>query len=161
MVALLRLYGATDEERRKAERLWDAVRKPAARTEHAPDLPTKYVAFCREEGLAKRERIIAYIAIPGLLQIGAYASAIAEAALEFNARRRKGWENRAAAERRAKQQLDMGARDNVTIQVVAVSGGAYGTVSSAGFAAFREMIAGGTPAGVGSGPPRRTFTAPR
>ncbi|WP_189221574.1 helix-turn-helix domain-containing protein [Saccharothrix coeruleofusca] len=167
VVALLSLYGATDEERRKAERLWDAARKPIARIEHAADLPTKYVAFCREEGLAKRERIIAYIAIPGLLQIGAYASAVAEAAPEFNARRRKGWENRAAAERRARQQLltrtdplhlhavidegavrrqvggevvmreqlrhllDMGARDNVTIQVVATGGGAYGTMSGA------------------------------
>ncbi|GGP38585.1 DUF397 domain-containing protein [Saccharothrix coeruleofusca] len=40
-------------------------------------------------------------------------------------------------------------------------GGGTLTFTSAGFAAFREMIADRTPAGVGSGPPRRVFTAPR
>lgn len=167
VVALLGLYGATTEERAKAERLWEAAKQPVARVEHAADLPAKYVAFRHEEGIAVRERTVAYIAIPGLLQTGPYASSIAEAAQDFNGRRQAGWENRAAAERRARQRLltkehplhlhavidegavrrvvggcavmreqlrhllDMGARENVTIQVVAARSGAYGTMSGA------------------------------
>ena len=103
--ALLGLYGATSDERIKAEQLWDSAKQAGTRIEHSADQPSKYVAFRREESDAVEERTIQPIAVPGLLQTGAYASAIAEAAKEFNEGRPPGWESRAAAERLTRQQL--------------------------------------------------------
>lgn len=103
--ALLGVYGASGDERVKAEQLWDSAKQSGTKIEHSADQPSKYVAFRREEGDAVRERTIQPVALAGLLQTGPYASAVAEAAKEFNVGRPAGWELRAAAERKTRQLL--------------------------------------------------------
>lgn len=103
--ALLGIYKVTDGQRDEAERLWDIAKLPGTIIEHSADQPPKYRAFRKDETEAARERTMQPVAVPGLLQAAGYASAVAEAASEFNHGRPEGWETRASAERQSRQQI--------------------------------------------------------
>ncbi|WP_240542984.1 helix-turn-helix domain-containing protein [Solihabitans fulvus] len=103
--SLLGVYGVTEEERAEALRLWEHASSDTTTIEHADHFTPKYQAFRRDEADAVRERTMDPVAIPGLLQTAAYASAVADGAALFNKQRPDGWELRAAVERQARQQL--------------------------------------------------------
>lgn len=77
---LLGIYGATEEERTRAEQLRQTAKSDTTRIEHVADMPTKYQAFRHDEADAIRERTLDTVVIPGMLQIASYTSALACAA---------------------------------------------------------------------------------
>ncbi|RLK59681.1 helix-turn-helix domain-containing protein [Actinokineospora cianjurensis] len=97
--ALLTVYGATDEERTEAMALWAHARQSAVTVEHAADMPSKYVAFRRDEADAVAEFTINYVAVPGLLQTADYAMAISDDLGGGDARRSRMTEDRQARQR--------------------------------------------------------------
>lgn len=98
--SLLRIYEATEDERAEAVRLRDYAAHDTRVIEYAADLSARYLAFRRDESDAVVERTIDHVVVPGLLQTAGYAAAVAEAV-----HRGTGWDQRAAAERRGRQQL--------------------------------------------------------
>ncbi|MBK0870870.1 helix-turn-helix domain-containing protein [Saccharopolyspora sp. HNM0986] len=160
--ALLAFYGASDEQRREAQAMWDDARADGTRIQVSTAHPTKYRAFVRAEAEAVSVRSLAPLAVPGLLQTVDYATAIHAAARHFGTDTDS---RRAVRSRRARQRrlyapdpvqlhalIDEGVlrrqvggqsvmreqlrhlrtrseQDNVTIQVVPLEAGAYGTSS--------------------------------
>ncbi|GAA2969370.1 helix-turn-helix domain-containing protein [Actinokineospora diospyrosa] len=97
--ALLTVYGATPEERAEAVALWNHAKQGTVTVEHAADMPSKYVAFRRDEADAVAEFTINYSAIPGLLQTADYAMAISDDLGGDDTRRSRMTEDRQARQR--------------------------------------------------------------
>ncbi|QFZ16728.1 helix-turn-helix domain-containing protein [Saccharothrix syringae] len=110
VVALLGLYRASDEERERATRLYEAARGTGHRIRHVEGRPAKYVAFRKEEGIAVRERSLDRVAVPGPLQTGGYAAAVVDGAAEFAPGHPADWREQAVAERRDRRELLAGDR---------------------------------------------------
>lgn len=80
---LLGYYGATDDEREEAIRLWEAAKQEPGMVEHYSVMPPKYKAFLRDEAEAASARTLEQTIIPGLLQIPEYTRAVRAAAYAF------------------------------------------------------------------------------
>ncbi|WP_158881123.1 helix-turn-helix domain-containing protein [Amycolatopsis anabasis] len=100
---LLGIYGATEEERHRAEQLWEAAKADTTRIVHADDMPAKYRAFRRDESDADFERTLDTVIIPGMLQTPGYAAEVWQGAHRLT--RSPGGESIAAAERQTRQEL--------------------------------------------------------
>lgn len=81
--ALLALYGATDDERREAEALWEDAKQDSTRLANAAAFTPEARTYARQEADASEVRTIEMIVIPGLLQTAAYAAAIRLAGRRF------------------------------------------------------------------------------
>lgn len=101
--ALLEIYGATPEDRAKAEQLRAAAKASMARIEHAADMPERYRALRRDEADAKLARTLDTVIVPGYLQTADYAAEVWRGARRLT--RSAGGETVAAAERRERQEL--------------------------------------------------------
>jgi hypothetical protein len=99
---LLGIYGASAEERDRAEQLRLAAKANTTRVEHVADMPPKYRAFRRDEAEAVRERTFDTVIIPGLLQTPAYAAEVWNAARRLS---RSGAGDAIAVERQSRQAL--------------------------------------------------------
>ncbi|WP_367133622.1 DUF5753 domain-containing protein [Saccharothrix sp. HUAS TT1] len=102
-IAILAVMKVGDEERDRALALWEVADDEAAPIEHAALLPKSYLRFRRDEAEAVTERSVDVVLIPGMLQTADYAAALAlgnQVLLPG-----ENWEERAAPERRNRQEL--------------------------------------------------------
>jgi transcriptional regulator with XRE-family HTH domain len=103
LVAILGAVGANKAERDRALELWEVADSDTTGIEHADDLPVGYMRFRMDEAEAIRERTLDMVIIPGMLQTPEYATELSRGARRLI--RTDGWEDRAAAERRNRQEL--------------------------------------------------------
>jgi transcriptional regulator with XRE-family HTH domain len=76
LTALLLIYGATDDQRQKAEDLWEDARQDSVRVEYSSAMPPKYMAFLRAEAEAASVRTLEQTVVPGLLQTPDYTKSV-------------------------------------------------------------------------------------
>ncbi|MBW4719756.1 helix-turn-helix domain-containing protein [Saccharothrix obliqua] len=100
---ILDVLEATPEQKTFLLQMWEVADVDNATVEHAAALPVRYRRFRMDELEAHRERTLDVVYVPGMLQTGAYAEAVARAAHRVVTGDR--WERTAAAERRARQRL--------------------------------------------------------
>jgi Domain of unknown function (DUF5753) len=81
---LLGIYGASSEERARAEQLRLVAKADTTRIENVVGMSEKYRAFRRDEVEAVRERTFDTVVIPGLLQTPGYAREIWSGARNLN-----------------------------------------------------------------------------
>lgn len=101
--AILSVLKVSDEERERAMMLWEVADDEAVPIEHAASLPKSYLRFRRDETEAVTERSVDAVLIPGMLQTAEYAAALAVGNQLLLPG--ENWEERAAPERRNRQQL--------------------------------------------------------
>jgi hypothetical protein len=81
---LLTFYGASDEERERAEQLYDEAKHEPRSVTLPPGAPGGYRELVNAERDAVRERVLAPLVVPGLLQTRQYAEALEDAAHLFH-----------------------------------------------------------------------------
>ncbi|MCA1228685.1 MULTISPECIES: helix-turn-helix transcriptional regulator [unclassified Saccharopolyspora] len=99
--AMLAFYGATEQQRREAQAMWDDAKVDGTRIQVSAAHPVKYRSFVRAEAEAVSIRFMAALAVPGLLQTIDYATAVHAAARRFGTPKDF---RRAVQSRRARQQ---------------------------------------------------------
>ncbi|XVS64617.1 DUF5753 domain-containing protein [Actinosynnema sp. CA-299493] len=102
-IAILAVMKVGDEDRERAVALWEVADDEAAPIEHAALLPKSYLRFRRDETEAVTERSVDVVLIPGMLQTAEYAGALAMGNQVLLPG--ENWEERAAPERRNRQEL--------------------------------------------------------
>ncbi|OXM60015.1 hypothetical protein CF165_44795 [Amycolatopsis vastitatis] len=159
--ALLRLYGASDEDSAIASQLWDQAKNGPKPVRLPSEAPPAFRRLVNEEREAKGIRCVSMTVITGYFQRERYARAVVDAGRTFS--RNEG----RVPSRLSRQQLlappvslpvhalldeavltravggpdtmidqlkhllTLGEQDNITIQVVPFGAGAYGTMSGA------------------------------
>lgn len=82
--ALLGIYGASNDEREKAEQLRQLAKSDTRRIEHVHGMSDTYRAFRRDEADAVRERSYDTVLVPGILQTAEYAAVLWRGAGRLN-----------------------------------------------------------------------------
>ncbi|MDV6012558.1 helix-turn-helix transcriptional regulator [Haloechinothrix sp. LS1_15] len=84
VLALLNLYGATDEDRTRALTLWEHARDEPPSIRLPTGAPKSYRRLVNAEREAERIRIVEMSVVPGLMQTEAYARAVISTARRFH-----------------------------------------------------------------------------
>jgi transcriptional regulator with XRE-family HTH domain len=83
VLTLAKFYGATDDEIRELERLFDLAREEPPAVRLPADVPLSFRRLVNAERDAKRVRVVAPYVVPGLTQTEQYARALVNAAYRF------------------------------------------------------------------------------